>query len=472
MKRHLKIIYTAVTILMFVSVLTACGKQESNSPSPPTTSMQKTESNQSIDKRLPNQDKTEQNRENPYFEDGEGLVRIALENGEASISFNVECWNETYGSQSDGVYFIPDTLQDVFFPIIVISGNVMDVCVARVSSMGTYLPTDEFELPVVVLLMDDGSIEWCYADPNVTLYSYEFSSRDMYCMNTYEKLVYKFSDDFVSIKCVPDSVNSDGMRINAINSYGYSFDFHELYLEKQLFENVWMCELQEDSLYGYLTVDADDTATFSISGVEYVDWSSSDRHLIRSGMASYVTSPDDSLPLGAITFDMELATESSVDGQMLPQNITGSYMGEITFDKNGQMTLFHNDGDKLYPSSGETLVFTSCFYGSGKKAEDELQGFYAYIRVSDRTKGDWPQFEFDDVEWIYDENEPNDHRVENNDAQWLNYTVTKDVVFTVNNDGGWEPKFLDIHEFSDYVKDRSHGEYMLVSVTTAAGINF
>lgn len=449
MRKYLKVIYTVVTILMFVSFLTACGQAEINPP---------------IDKESPDLDKNAENNGNPFFEDEEGHVRVALEDGKASITFNVERWNETYGFQNDGYYFIPDDLQDVFFPIIARSGNVIDACVARVMSLGSYF-TDDFELPVVVLLMDDGSIEWFYADPNSTHYFLELNPGDMYSIDTYEKIERKYSGDFVSINCVSNDEDSNYKTIYAVSSYGYSFDFYEMYLENQLFDNVWICELQEDSLYGYLSVDENYNASFSISGVKFTDLSSSDLHLIWSGMARYVTSPDDDLPLGTITFDMESATESSVDGLMLPQDMVGDYLADITFDKDHQMTLYHKAGDKLYPSSENTLVFTSWYYASREGTEYEARRFFAYIRVSELAKSGMPQFEFDEVERIQDENEPNGYRIENKDVEWINYTVTEDVVFTVQNDGNWEPKFLDIYEFSDYVKDWPYDDNMIVIIS-------
>ena len=188
-----KLIYVATVILFIAQVLTACKQQEdyleNNSSSLPTLSDESRESNQLGNKELPNRKTTKMDSENNFLEDEDGLVKIEIENGEANISFQVDSWNKIYGSQSDGFYHIPDSLQDVFFSIIPRSGSVVDACVARISSMGTYLPTDDFELPIVVLLMDDGSIEWFYANPNATLYSYEFSSSDLYSIDTYEKLV-------------------------------------------------------------------------------------------------------------------------------------------------------------------------------------------------------------------------------------------------------------------------------------------
>ncbi len=165
-------------------------------------------------------------------------------------------------------------------------------------------------------------------------------------------------------------------------------------MENQLFDNVWICELQEDSLYGYLTVDENYNASFSISDVKFTDLDSSDLHLIWSGMARYVTSPDDDLPLKTITFDMELATESFVNGLTLPQSMVGNYLADITFDKDYQMTLYHKAGDKLYPSSENTLVFNSWFYANREGTEYEVRQFFAFIRVSELIKSDVPQFEY------------------------------------------------------------------------------
>jgi len=51
-----------------------------------------------------------------------------------------------------------------------------------------------------------------------------------------------------------------------------------------------------------------------------------------------------------------------VAGQELSPDMAGHYLADITFDQDYQMTLYHTDGDKLYPSSDEVLVFKSWFY--------------------------------------------------------------------------------------------------------------
>lgn len=470
MGKIFRIIHIVTIFLLCITIFTACGETDGNITTLPTPSVEKTENSPPIDKKLPDLDKDEQNEVTLYFEDEERLVRVALEDGEASISFNGESWNETYGFQRDDIYFVSDTMQDEYFPIRVKSGNVIDVCIARVLAMGPYSPMDGFVLPIVVLLMDDGSIEWLYASPNIVFDSGEFGEKKQYYIDTYEKLAYR--DNFVSFSCVSSGEGFKDKRIYAINSHGDRYNFFEMYLENQLYDTAWMCELEEDSLYGYLKINKDGSADFSISGVKYVDLSSSDIFQIWAGTTNYVKSPDHHLPLGTLTFDMVQAIEPSVDGQMLPRDMQGSYQAEITRKENGQITLYHSAGDKLYPSSGETLVFDAWFYGEHlyeDGIEGEMRQFYAYIRDSDLMLYDWPQFEFDDVEWISDINEPNDYRLENSITEWVNYTTTEDTIYTIFNYDRMESEFLDIYELSDYLRNWPYDDYMIVCVTVADG---
>jgi len=100
-------------------------------------------------------------------QDAEGLVKVRIENGELTVSFDASKWGdliaiyhdrepESTNHLAEGSLGEPKTVHGL-------SGKATDAYVARVDA----LDVNEygFVLPSVVVLMEDGSLEWFQADP-------------------------------------------------------------------------------------------------------------------------------------------------------------------------------------------------------------------------------------------------------------------------------------------------------------------
>lgn len=97
-------------------------------------------------------------------QDEEDLVGVSIENGAASIYFNLDRWDELHNIYDvDPEYYDMERMEGGPFPIAVESGLVKDAVIGKVPLLD--YSSYEFTVPVVVFLIDDDSLEWIYADP-------------------------------------------------------------------------------------------------------------------------------------------------------------------------------------------------------------------------------------------------------------------------------------------------------------------
>ena len=166
MKKYLRIIFMTIVFSLCLVVFTSCDQQKADMPDLPKPAQRliaETKGHKLLQKPQFNHDK-EDLSDGFSREDEEGLVRVDVYfNGEAYISFNPERWNERHGldDRPDGFDF--GALSDELFPIEVIFGNILEVCVAKIE----YIDYNHYSFvtPVVILMMDDGGFEWFFADP-------------------------------------------------------------------------------------------------------------------------------------------------------------------------------------------------------------------------------------------------------------------------------------------------------------------
>ena len=98
--------------------------------------------------------------------DAEGLVELRIENGAAKLSFDLDKWEKLYHIKAyaaNAEEYFGVTLKNGPFPITGLSGRVKDACIGRVAALDPY--AEGITMPAVLLLMEDGSLEWLHADP-------------------------------------------------------------------------------------------------------------------------------------------------------------------------------------------------------------------------------------------------------------------------------------------------------------------
>lgn len=472
MRKHRKIMYTVIVILLLLSLFTACGQQESNLPSLPVPSVKPTESQGTINKNLPNADKSTQDGR-LVRTDADGIVSVAIQNGEASIHFDRERWNETRGpSYGEDIFFIPDTMPDAFYPIKVESGGVVDACIAKLPALEPDLSADNFVLSAVVLILDDGSIEWFYANPN-GVFVPDGESEPNYIIETFGKMPYR--DEFESLSYESTGEGHGESTIYITNAFGDKFDFLYLYLEEQLHYGFWVCELSSDSVKGYLAIGENGDTIFRVGMEDSGGLYLAETLEVWEGTANFIKSPGQHLPLGTLEFDMELVARLYDENPDLPIEIHGSYRAEIMLTEDGTLRLYHNDGDELYPSDGNHTALVFELLSEEFYFDDGIEGpaheEYAFIRFGRTQNYGWPVLEIDFVEWIDDENEPNDYRIENEPAGWVPYGTMDSTQCAILSYETMELEEMSVFEFAEKLKNGELYEFdegfILATVTVA-----
>ena len=159
------------TAWLLTVALTSCKQIENDLESNPASNQQNIETQEATKKGLPRKDSVLSGNHSLIRTDEENIVSVAIENDKASIHFEREKWNEVRGlSYGEDIYFIPETMPDAFYPIQVEEGNIVDACIAKIPSLETNISDEDYIIPVVVLLKDNDSIEWFYANPNAVLF--------------------------------------------------------------------------------------------------------------------------------------------------------------------------------------------------------------------------------------------------------------------------------------------------------------
>ena len=95
--------------------------------------------------------------------DKEELVELRIEDGKATLSFNLDRWDSLYGIRKYGEENYPGAeLMTGPSQVQHLSGKVKDACIGKVAGLEQ---GGELAIPAAVLLMEDGRLEWLLADP-------------------------------------------------------------------------------------------------------------------------------------------------------------------------------------------------------------------------------------------------------------------------------------------------------------------
>lgn len=310
-----------------------------------------------VDKDKQNTNKNKQ-PEAIICEDADKLVKLSLVDGAATIAFDLERWNKLHHIYDyDPDFFSPEKLREGPFPIIVESGKIKEAYIAKLASLdyGLY----DFDMPIVVMLMDDNSIEWLPANP--------FDSTDLsYLGGEYEnydnfrssgKLAYR--DNFTSLVYAADNEGLGNMTLYAVNELGHMYDFYYLWLETRLCDGSWISEIvpaqSEDdfSIQGRLTMSPEGQVTFDLGIIEGIDYEIKELYESWQGEAQLITSTDQLYPLGSLLLDLTL--DKSPLYELPTDKIKASYRADIGPD--GDLSLFYNNGTALYQNDENIQQF-------------------------------------------------------------------------------------------------------------------
>lgn len=155
-------------------------------------------------------------------EDEEGLVQVRIVNGAAELSFDLERWEALHGlkpEEHEGV------LHKGPFDIISAHGAIKDACIVQVPEMDTRHRHEEFVTPTVMLLMEDGSLEYLLADPlEDRMDDCYYSYGPLPWLKQIESLSYQSASEGLSPTIF--ATDSSGFRYNAIRAARYCFIFY------------------------------------------------------------------------------------------------------------------------------------------------------------------------------------------------------------------------------------------------------
>lgn len=448
------------TAWLLTVALTSCKQIENDLESNPASNQQNIETQEATKKGLPRKDSVLSGNHSLIRTDEENIVSVAIENDKASIHFEREKWNEVRGlSYGEDIYFIPETMPDAFYPIQVEEGNIVDACIAKIPSLETNISDEDYIIPVVVLLKDNDSIEWFYANPNAVFIP-DGDEEPNYIVTTFGELPYR--DHFKSLSYESSGEGVGEKTIYITNDLGVRFDFLYMYLEEQLQYGIWVCEFPGESVRGYLSIDRDGGALFRVGNGKSVGLYLEDNYELWEGSINYVKSPDQYLPPGVLEFDLELMVHWYDEGYHMPSEIHGSYRAEITLTQDGMLRLYHNDGDQLYPSTDNSVLtfelLPDMFYFDDDNEEPDWD-YYAFIRFDKMGSDGYPQFSIDYIEWMNDENEANGYLIENVEIEWERLKVDDDTECFIWNYDTMEREELNIFDFAKRLKNRELYEY-------------
>ena len=263
--------------------------------------------------------------------DEDGLVAINIENGAAELFFDVEQWEELYSLSS--VRYTPDDspfqIWEGTFPVVA-SGKVRDACIGKID--GLDIGYSYFVTPTLILLMEDGSLEFLLIDPFVTEdWSY------------YSKGKLPWVKDIVSLTYENSSEGMGGMTIFATDEDGLRYDVLLLCNLSHVFEEYWSFDQEREdgnTLFCNLHLTENfevffDRGILDDMGInDYSEYSGSYSVTIAEN------DPSDLRP-GLISFDLKLGySDNPADN-----NIRTTYF--ISATDMVSLGLWHSDGGHL-----------------------------------------------------------------------------------------------------------------------------
>jgi len=158
--------------------------------------------------------------------DSEGLVELRIKNGAAELSFDLDKWENLYHINTAVAEIQPGrTLKSGPFSVAGLSGRVKDARIGKVAALDAY--AEEITMPAVLLLMEDGGLEWFRANPFMP----EFVS--------FGKVPWL--KDIVSLSYENDGAGE--MTIFAKNKSGFRYDVRTFCSLMSVFKDEWVYEI-------------------------------------------------------------------------------------------------------------------------------------------------------------------------------------------------------------------------------------
>ena len=368
--KRFKAVSAFLAAALCLCTFTACGQNNNTVSSSPAASNKGGSS--VTDAKKSSSGKEANAGELIIVEDPLGLATLHIEDGKAKIRLDPEKWEELYDVELRMDFSNPET----FIPVRTDAETVRDACIGEVSNFSAWHGMwTEFPVPMLIMVMDDGTIESAGLDPVI------FDPHLPY-INSYS--TFTQLGNIVSLLWVENdgegiggptvyATSSDGLRYNLAKIFTHSIS------DPRSFS--WYCSLDYENnttqRFGYLTLDYDGTAIYEIGAAP-------DKVSKYKGSYEIVFAEDQKYPAGTIVLNLTLV--DSNDPQIAKQkSIKGSYVCEMGV-QDIYMQLWQNDGDSLNAGAENPQME----YGF---QEDEGSGFNALKEASSADLlGTWVAF--------------------------------------------------------------------------------
>jgi len=331
-----KFYMTAIVCVMLFSA--ACGKtgEETPTPSPTPSEEVSQQTETSVSTRAAEEQGIVRTDEN-------GLVKVHIIDGEAFLSFDQERWDELYNMTAfaqkyyyDPAWTFGDGTEVKLFPIVLQSGKVKDAAVAQ-SQLLDYMQYPDFLIPSVVLLMEDGGMEWLLANPFFP------GQGEVMQEAFYSDGRLPWVENAVSLSVEPDTEAPGDRTFIATDAAGTRIDLRQPCHLTNVFTVEWCATLityeDDPSVVGWLRLSPDGSAAFRVGY-----WESD---LLEEWVGRYEV---DLREPRRLTFDLDIAARyfEGGDDESLPQTMQGTYWFSASYW--GVWEMQRNEGDAICPT--------------------------------------------------------------------------------------------------------------------------
>ena len=279
--------------------------------------------------------------------DEQKLVEIVIENGVASLNFDLPRWAELFrdnGSANEEFA----VMKKGPYTIETLSGKVKNACVGRVAEMD-WISQNDFILPSIILLMEDGSLEWLLADP------FLFDQTD----SAYSLGRLPWLKDIVSLSFEPAREGIGENTFFAEDKNGLHYDLKVAQSFIDIFAGVWIAavgiepEVHSDCT-AYLQFFADgETIFIKESSGDY-----SQREIYKGQYQVYLDEEGSGrYRAGIIAFDLTLQQNEAGKKNLnkSPAKIKGTFFAEA--NDASHLHLWVSDGDPLHFEQGKPVEY-------------------------------------------------------------------------------------------------------------------
>ncbi len=353
-------------IFLLCSALVSCKKVPENKPIDKTGKSGK----------LANKKRTRED-ETTICKDVEGLVEVHIRDGKATVHFNIERWEELFNINE---YVSTEELYGEAVSINGISTRVKDAVIVQIKELD-YLNGLDGTAPTIFLLLEDGSVEWIFAD--IFLPKPDYPKLD-----SYGKL--NWIGDIVSL-----SVENDGEGIGETTVYGIDFKGNKYDLKtsakfSEIVRGQWIWNIEEidsssEDKYGVLTFSDKDFVIYEIGNLDGSD------HTRYTGKYKLSIEEKSAERPGILSLDLTLDwTNNDMD---MPREIHGKYFADAYNLIN--FKLWPSEGDPLYHNKGNNVNIDEYDFWL---ANDPMGGNFGMDNPLEKDyRGDYARFLVDKV---------------------------------------------------------------------------